>query len=216
MIDGLAALLVFDFAVAGTAEIIGEIVAPQESETALRLLAAGYHYDRGDSPVQSPPNVVATREGFAALAVDVQLPAKVLYWKYPVSLPTERVEDLLHPTHPLERLHQQQVQQLRVLPATERASQAQLLRIGNAAYRYHQLAQDRLTEADFAHWLVGLPTRLQQAMATAGFEAARSSWAFRRHVLERHDVGYAAFMQELLSPEDWTFCQEQEPQDPAS
>ncbi|RZL06462.1 MAG: hypothetical protein EOO62_18835, partial [Hymenobacter sp.] len=95
-----------------------------------------------------------------------------------------RVEDLLHPPHPLERLHQRQVQQLQELPAGERAPQAQLLRIGNAAYCYHQLAQDRLTEAEFAHWLGGLPLRMQQAMATAGFEAARSSWAFRRHVLE--------------------------------
>lgn len=81
MIEGLADLLVFDFAVAGTTEVIGEIVAPQESVTALRLLAAGYHYDRGDSPIQSPPNAVATRAEFAALAVAVQLPAKVLYWK---------------------------------------------------------------------------------------------------------------------------------------
>ena len=81
MIEGLADLLVFDFALAGMAEIIGEIVAPQESATAQRLLAAGYQYDRGDSPVQSPPNVVATPAEFAALAVAVQLPAKVLYWK---------------------------------------------------------------------------------------------------------------------------------------
>lgn len=81
MIEGLADLLVFDFAVAGTTEIMGEIVAPQDSVTALRLLAAGYHYDRGDSAIQSPPNVVATGAEFATLARAVQLPAKVLYWK---------------------------------------------------------------------------------------------------------------------------------------
>lgn len=127
-----------------------------------------------------------------------------------------RIEDLLHPPHPLERLHQRQVQQLRELPAAERVPQAQLLRIGNAAYRYHQLAQDRLTEADFAHWLVGLPPRMQQATAAAGFEAARSSWAFRRHVLERHDVGYATFMKELLSAEDWAFFQQQEQEEEAN
>lgn len=81
MIAGLADLLVFDFAVAGTEEIIGEIVAPHERATAWHLLAAGYRYDRGDSSAQSPPNVVATRREFAALASAVQLPAKVLYWK---------------------------------------------------------------------------------------------------------------------------------------
>lgn len=124
------------------------------------------------------------------------------------------IEDLLHPSHPLAHLHQQQVQQLRALSASERAPHAQFLRIGNAAYRYHQLAQDLLTEAAFAHWLTGLPARMQQAMTTAGFAAARSSWAFRRHVLERQDIGYGAFMRKLLSATDWAFFQQQELEDP--
>ena len=47
-------------------------------------------------------------------------------------------------------------------------------------------------------------------MATAGFAAAGSSWAFRRHALERHDLGYAAFMQQQLSAQDWAFWQQQE------
>ncbi|MCR5890790.1 hypothetical protein LRS06_23990 [Hymenobacter sp. J193] len=100
------------------------------------------------------------------------------------------------------------MQALQQMPETERAEQAQLLRVGNAAYRYHQLADSRLTEADFQHWLAGLPPRMRQAMTAAGFAAANSSWAFRRHVLERRDLGYAAFMQQLLSVEDWTFLQQ--------
>ena len=45
-------------------------------------------------------------------------------------------------------------------------------------------------------------------MAPAGFVAAGSSWAFRRHVLERRDRGgYAAFMQQLLPAVDWAFWQ---------
>ncbi|MEJ7664288.1 MAG: hypothetical protein WKG07_34580 [Hymenobacter sp.] len=53
---------------------------------------------------------------------------------------------------------------------------------------------------------------MRPAMATAGFAAAGSSWAFRRHVLERRDLGYAAFMQQLLSAQDWAFWQQQEDQ----
>ena len=96
------------------------------------------------------------------------------------------------------------------LPESERAEQAQLLRVGNAAYSYHQLADDQLTEDDFAHWLAGLPLRMRQAMATAGFAAAGSSWAFRRHALERRDLGYAAFMQQHLLAQDWDFWQQQD------
>lgn len=52
-------------------------------------------------------------------------------------------------------------------------------------------------------------------MATAGFEAVRSSWAFRHHVLlERQDIGYGAFMRELLSAADWAFFQQQEQVEP--
>ena len=122
------------------------------------------------------------------------------------------IDDLLIPRHPHPRLHEQQVQTLQQLPEPERAEQAQLLRVGNAAYCYHQLADNQLTEDDFAHWLAGLPPRMRQAMASAGFTAAGSSWAFRRHALERRDIGYAAFMQQQLSAEDWAFWQQQEPE----
>ena len=121
---------------------------------------------------------------------------------------TMQPEDLLRPRHPHERLHQQQIQALQQLPEVEQAAQAQLLRVGNAAYRYYQLADDQLTEADFRHWLEGLPSRMRQAMAAAGFAAAKSSWAFRRHALERRDIGYATYMRGLLSDEDWAFLQE--------
>lgn len=119
------------------------------------------------------------------------------------------IDDLLIPRHPHPRRHEQQVQALQQLPEPERAAQAQLLRVGNAAYRYHQLADNRLTEDDFAHWVAGLPPRMRQAMTTAGFAAAGSSWAFRRHALERRNLGYAAFMQQNLSAHDWAFWQQQ-------
>jgi hypothetical protein len=125
------------------------------------------------------------------------------------------IEDLLVPRHPHPRLHAQQVQALQQLPEAERAEQAQLLRVGNAAYRYHQLADGHLTEADFHHWLAGLPPRMRQMMLAAGFASANGNWAFRRHVLERRDHGYSAFMQQQLSADDWAFLQRQEDTEPA-
>ena len=84
------------------------------------------------------------------------------------------------PRHPAPRLHAQQGQALQQLPEPERAAQAQLLRIGNAAHRYHQLADDdQLTEDDVASWLAGLPPRRRLALVRVGFAAAGSSWAFR-------------------------------------
>lgn len=118
------------------------------------------------------------------------------------------IDDLLIPRPPHPRLHEQQVQAQQLLPESKRAAQAQLLHVGNAAYRYHQLADNQLTEDDFAHWVAGLPPRMRQAMASAGFAAAGSNWAFRRPALERRDSGYAAFMQQQLSAEDWAFWQQ--------
>ncbi|MET4109003.1 ketosteroid isomerase-like protein [Hymenobacter sp. UYP22] len=46
-------------------------------------------------------------------------------------------------------------------------------------------------------------------MATACGAAAGSNWALRRHVFERCFLGDAAFMQQLLSADDWALWQQQ-------
>ena len=46
---------------------------------------------------------------------------------------------------------------------------------------------------------------MRQTMITAGFAAAGSNWVIRQHVLERLDLGYATFMQQLLSAGNWAF-----------
>ncbi|SDY92793.1 hypothetical protein SAMN04488069_11933 [Hymenobacter psychrophilus] len=74
------------------------------------------------------------------------------------------IDDLLVPRHPLPRLHEQQVQALQQLPETERAEQAQLLRVGNAAYRYHQL--ERVDTCHFSQHI------MQASSTTALYEAA--------------------------------------------
>jgi hypothetical protein len=119
------------------------------------------------------------------------------------------MEELLQPRHPHDKHHQAQLQALQQLPESQRAEMARLYRLGNATYRYQQLAAGEVTEADYQDWLAGLPERMRLAMEKEGFEGSKSSLALRRHALERRDVGYAAFMQSILSPEDWAFEQQQ-------
>lgn len=118
------------------------------------------------------------------------------------------MEELLQPRHPLDKYHQAQLQTLQQLPESQRAEMARLYRLGNALYRYQQLADGEVTEEDYQHWLEGLPEGFRQAMEKDGFEGSKRSLALRRHALERRDVGYSAFMQAILSPEDWAFEQQ--------
>ena len=118
------------------------------------------------------------------------------------------MEDLLHPRHPLDQNHQSQLACLAALPAEQRAQQAQLFRLGNASYRYQQQAAGNITEADYRDWLEGLPAKMRRVVEQEGFEVSKRSLALRRHALERRDQGYEAFLQAILSPEDWA-CQQQ-------
>ena len=118
------------------------------------------------------------------------------------------MEELLHPRHPLDNYHQAQLALLATLPEAQREEHARLFRLGNATYRYQQQAQGEVTEEDFYHWLEGLPEKMRVAMACDGFEASRNSWPLRRHALERRDMGQDAFLQAILSPEDWAYPQQ--------
>ena len=118
------------------------------------------------------------------------------------------MEDLLRPRHPVEKYHQAQLDFLATLPETQRAYHARLFRLGNATYRYQQQAAGEVTEEDFRHWLAGLPEKMRAAMEREGFEASKYSLALRRHTLERRALGQDAFLQAILSPEDWAYQQQ--------
>lgn len=62
-----------------------------------------------------------------------------------------------------------------------------------------------MTEDDFRHWLEGLPEQMRAARARDGFEAGKHSLPLRRHALERRGLGCDAFLQAILSPEDWAY-----------
>lgn len=51
-------------------------------------------------------------------------------------------------------------------------------------------------------------------MVRDGFEASKSSLPLRRHALERRDLGQEAFLQAILSPEDWSYQQQLAPPAP--
>ncbi len=117
------------------------------------------------------------------------------------------MESLLQPRHPLDHLHQQQLAALRAAPEDERAELALLYRIGNASYRYQQQAAGTITEADYQDWLTGLPDTMRKLAEREGFAQSKRVLALQRHALERRDLGYSAFMQAALSPEDWAYMQ---------
>ena len=117
------------------------------------------------------------------------------------------MENLLQPRHPLDKYHQSQLEFLAALPQEQRAEHTRLFRLGNASYRYQQQADGEITEADYLDWLAGLRPSLRQVVEQEGFERSKSNLALRRHSLERHDQGYSAFLQTILSPEDWAYQQ---------
>ena len=112
------------------------------------------------------------------------------------------MEELLQPRHPNEKHHKMQMQSLQHLPECQRNEMARLFRLGNATFCYQQQATGEIKEADYQDWLRGLPVGMREAMEQEGFEKAKSSLGLRRHALERRDIGYSAFMQSILSPED--------------
>ena len=107
--------------------------------------------------------------------------------------------------HPNPAIQQTQERFLASCPDDSKAFHAQLLRLGNAALCYHQLALNGqvVTEEDFAHWLEGLCPQMREQMKKDGFEKCRTYLPFIRHVMERRDIGMDAWMQQYLSLEDY-------------
>lgn len=114
------------------------------------------------------------------------------------------MENLLQPRYPFDTFHQPQLGFLAALPEAQRAEHTRLFRLGNASYRYQQPAVGQITEAGYHDWLEGLPVKMSRVTEQERFEPSKSSLALRRHALGRRDQGCSAFMQAILSPEDWT------------
>lgn len=108
--------------------------------------------------------------------------------------------------HPDPHIQRKQNEFLDQCPENQKSFHARLFRIGNAAYRYHQLAtypNDETLKLYFQEWLVGLPVNIASDMEKKGFEKCKSIISFTRYVNERQDVGMDEWMKSHLSEEDY-------------
>lgn len=113
--------------------------------------------------------------------------------------------------HPNKKQRENQAKLLAQLPEDEREEHARLLRFGNAAYIYHQQAEElEPTETDFNEWLEGLPINVREDMEMQGFELCKGVLSFRRYVMEKNDIGMGEWMRKNLSEEDYRAYQERE------
>lgn len=107
--------------------------------------------------------------------------------------------------HPLKQMNINQEEFLKKLPAEQREQHKQMFRIGNAAYCYHNGAEElEPTENDFKEWIEGLPEPIKADMKNRGFEGCKGILSFTRYVNEKNDIGMDLWMKEHLSEEDYT------------
>lgn len=106
--------------------------------------------------------------------------------------------------HPNQKIQKNQKQFLEKLPPEKREFHAQLFRIGNTTYRYHQLAADaEPTIKYYNEWLEGLPENIKKGMKEMGFERCKTVLPFTRYVNERNDIGLEQFLKENLTIQDY-------------
>lgn len=109
--------------------------------------------------------------------------------------------------HPDPKCQKSQEEFLRNCPPEDKEFHARLFRIGNAAYRYHQLANTPKNEDSlklyYDEWLESLPPNISADMRAKGFEYCKAALSFSRYVNERTDIGLDEWMQRHLSDEDY-------------
>jgi hypothetical protein len=115
----------------------------------------------------------------------------------------EELEELIYIKHPHKQTGENQIDFL--LSRVDDNFDFWLLSMnfGNASYRYMSLARGEETIEDFEEWLEGLPENIRKHFEEEGFEASKSAWPFRRHVMERRDIGMDEYIKRLLRPADW-------------
>lgn len=106
--------------------------------------------------------------------------------------------------HPNKEQRLRQAEELAKLPDKQRKQAARMFRLGNAAFVYHRQANElEPTEEDFKEWLEGLPENIRRDMEIKGFELCKGVLSFKRHVLEKNDIGMDEWMKWNLSEEDY-------------
>lgn len=115
-------------------------------------------------------------------------------------------------THPDPSCQKKQKDFLEQCPEEEREFHARFFRYGNAAYRYHQLANAPKNEDSlklyYEEWLLGLPPNIAANMEKKGFKACTTMSPFTRYVNERTDMGMDEWMKDHLSADDYEYYKE--------
>lgn len=115
----------------------------------------------------------------------------------------EELEKLIYVKHPDKQTRENQIHFLESRNPDDFDFWLLSMIFGNASYRYMSLARGEETLEDFEDWLEGLPEKVRKVFEKEGFEAAKTAWPFRRHVMERRDLGMDEYIQKLLRPSDW-------------
>lgn len=115
----------------------------------------------------------------------------------------EELEKLIYVKHPDKQTRENQIHFLESRNPDDFDFWLLSMIFGNASYRYMSLARGEETLEDFQDWLEGLPENIRKHFEVEGFEASKSAWPFRRHVMERRDIGMDEYIKRLLRPADW-------------
>lgn len=109
--------------------------------------------------------------------------------------------------HPNHEIQKKQDEFLKQCPENQREFHAKLFRIGNATYKYYELAslpEEKILKSYYLEWLEGLPDDFSLYMKKQGFEKCKSVLSFRRYINEREDIGLDEYLKTHLSEEDYT------------
>jgi hypothetical protein len=106
-------------------------------------------------------------------------------------------------THPDQKCNEYQAEFLAKCSPDERSFHELIFKVGNATFRYHQLANDFSPGvADWKEWLEGLEEPMKAAMEGKGFEDCKSILSFTRYVMEKNDQGLDAYLKANLRADD--------------
>lgn len=106
-------------------------------------------------------------------------------------------------THPDPKCNEYQAQFLANCAPGERSMHELIFKVGNATFRYHQIAKDfNPNEADWIEWLDGLEDPMKMAMKEKGFQECKSILSFTRYVMEKNDQGLDAYLRANVAADD--------------
>ena len=111
--------------------------------------------------------------------------------------------------HPKSECQRKQEEILRNCPEELREEYARSFRCSNAAYIYHQLANESQASekmlALYDEWLNSLPSKIAEFMKSRGFEQCKTVLSFTHFVNEHNNKNMNEWMKEHLSEEDFTY-----------